>query len=296
MTTSLSSRIWKFLSTPSARRATPRRWPSTPPCRFLSTPSARRATPSDFYPYVRLYISIHALCEEGDGHQDRFSRRGGLFLSTPSARRATRSGQGVGKTALISIHALCEEGDRRVNGIRDYFNTFLSTPSARRATERLRKTILDSDISIHALCEEGDCHRAPGRHGEDISIHALCEEGDFRPRRCSERAVIFLSTPSARRATADKLVSKYTQKFLSTPSARRATGRGCNRSFRHLISIHALCEEGDGAPGGALQTPPDFYPRPLRGGRRCPIRPLRSSGVYFYPRPLRGGRPSMKAR
>ena len=34
----------EFLSTPSARRATPRRWLQMPRRTFLSTPSARRAT------------------------------------------------------------------------------------------------------------------------------------------------------------------------------------------------------------------------------------------------------------
>ena len=33
--------------------------------------------------------------------------------------------------------------------------------------------------------------------------------------------------------------------FLSTPSARRATQGAWNRRERVLISIHALCEEGD---------------------------------------------------
>ena len=58
--------------------------------------------------------------------------------------------------------------------------------------------------------------------------------------------IVFLSTPSARRATVPEIVvcSDLAQ-FLSTPSARRATsGRRCYRSARR-ISIHALREEGD---------------------------------------------------
>ena len=35
-----------------------------------------------------------------------------------------------------------------------------------------------------------------------ISIHALCEEGDRREKRRIKRMMEFLSTPSARRATA----------------------------------------------------------------------------------------------
>ena len=34
------------------------------------------------------------------------------------------------------------------------------------------------------------------------------------------------------------------------------------------ISIHALCEEGDNFLGGVCSDSQDFYPRPLRGGRR----------------------------
>ena len=59
--------------------------------KFLSTPSARRATgggrSSRWWPPT---ISIHALCEEGDGIDRAGKGAAGKFLSTPSARRATR--------------------------------------------------------------------------------------------------------------------------------------------------------------------------------------------------------------
>ena len=56
-----------------------------------------------------------------------------------------------------------------------------------------------------------------------ISIHALREEGDlFKDRR--------YKTPDG---------------FLSTPSARRATAPCFRRYSTGLISIHALREEGD---------------------------------------------------
>ena len=80
--------------------------------KFLSTPSARRATNYEYsLEYGEnisihalreegdaecrlddgiIYISIHALREEGDSWPVRFSLRGKKFLSTPSARRATR--------------------------------------------------------------------------------------------------------------------------------------------------------------------------------------------------------------
>ena len=58
-------------------------------------------------------------------------------------------------------------------------------------------------ISIHALREEGDrCggYYLPG--GRPISIHALREEGDGRGYDEIQTVNLFLSTPSARRATA----------------------------------------------------------------------------------------------
>ena len=57
--------------------------------KFLSTPSARRATRLWGLLYCLIGISIHALREEGDGRRGIFARFGLGFLSTPSARRAT---------------------------------------------------------------------------------------------------------------------------------------------------------------------------------------------------------------
>ena len=105
------------------------------------------------------------------------------------------------------------------------------------------------DISIHALREEGDLpdHR-PAFMCTMISIHALREEGDRRGILCYTIAVLFLSTPSARRATLLQRLPRQNQDisihalreegdfptcagqgrrypFLSTPSARRATAK-----------------------------------------------------------------------
>ena len=102
-------------------------------CRFLSTPSARRATGRWRGQGQAGAISIHALREEGDqvGVQchlvwsDFYPRppRGGRrfltckvynmhkFLSTPSARRATEQRHHSSYQRPISIHALREEGD-----------------------------------------------------------------------------------------------------------------------------------------------------------------------------------------
>ena len=55
--------------------------------------------------------------------------------------------------------------------------------------------------------------------------------------------------------------------FLSTPSARRATSIYQNQHQAILISIHALREEGDSKRHWIWARPPHFYPRPPRGGR-----------------------------
>ena len=101
--------------------------------------------------------------------------------------------------------------------------------------------------------------------------------------------------------------------FLSTPSARRATVLIFDVAQRLTISIHALREEGDTGRTVKRPDPSHFYPRPPRGGRRgscrdfshweeISIHALREEGdlkreltrltkmINFYPRPPRGGR------
>ena len=147
------------------------------------------------------------------------------FLSTPSARRATSSGESILPLEEISIHALREEGDKKAD-----------------------KTDLETErISIHALREEGDSsHVFKAAVIKVISIHALREEGDPAYQVANPNLGVFLSTPSARRATAKIdcphgafsisihalreegdharwITTTALRTFLSTPSARRAT-------------------------------------------------------------------------
>ena len=148
---------------------------------------------------------------------------------------------------MISIHALREEGDTSSKAV--YMPTW--------------------KISIHALREEGDIGAEQAAKYWMISIHALREEGDqYR----------YSFVPSL-------------HLFLSTPSARRATRGGKASAAKRKISIHALREEGDFWPVNVgchdtefLSTPSarratasgaagvagtiDFYPRPPRGGRQ----------------------------
>ena len=78
--------------------------------------------------------------------------------------------------------------------------------------------------------------------------------------------------------------------FLSTPSARRATHSKRLEARRDYISIHALREEGDPLARCLDYHGPHFYPRPPRGGRHPIGRKLILNARDFYPRPPRGGR------
>ena len=79
----------------------------------------------------------------------------------------------------ISIHALREEGDVTW--------TFI--------------ILMSHAISIHALREEGDGKKQQQTALRWISIHALREEGDVGGDYKNTVTIVFLSTPSARRAT-----------------------------------------------------------------------------------------------
>ena len=102
--------------------------------RFLSTPSARRATELPDVPLGSFLISIHALCEEGDPRCPRCTSPRCHFYPRPL--RGGRLLRHRGKAAFcgISIHALCEEGDALIDDMENIEREFLSTPSARRAT------------------------------------------------------------------------------------------------------------------------------------------------------------------
>ena len=121
---------------PRPPRGGRRLWRSCLPsgARFLSTPSARRATLRRLKQRREKPISIHALREEGDQKLHRIHTRTNQFLSTPSARRATVYHLFADQRRSISIHALREEGDLDYIDTAPTIEVFLSTPSARRAT------------------------------------------------------------------------------------------------------------------------------------------------------------------
>ena len=145
-----------------------------------------------------------------------------------------------------------------------------------------------------------------------ISIHALREEGDHLRCRLSLATSLFLSTPSARRATGC-FISFWCLSEISIHALREEGDQNIMlRAEQIWISIHALREEGNPISRRLRRKLSNFYPRPPRGGRptmppsfgsmeRISIHALREEGdwpmalmparaLHFYPRPPRGGR------
>ena len=93
------------------------------------------------------------------------------------------------------------------------------------------------------------------------------------------KAWLFLSTPSARRATDDNTFIQTYFQFLSTPSARRATASGRQRHHQRRISIHALREEGDILHSAGVASLQIFLSTP--SARRATVVVLRVVGCQF---------------
>ena len=146
----------------------------------------------------------------------------------------------------FSIYALRKEGDLGRGCFTVQLRYFYPRPprGGRRLPHQPGQSV--QQISIHALREEGDRTNTAGQINLGISIHALREEGDYNYYKIPGRRAVFLSTPSARRATrpcrpvlhrrryfyprpprGGRLcllgITPDFKAFLSTPSARRAT-------------------------------------------------------------------------
>ena len=173
-----------------------------------------------------VFISLPALRAEGDRHVMCRERPQARFLSTPSARRATR------QPVLL----------RRRGAI------FLSTPSARRATV----------VNVFTELPIYDFYPRPPRGGRPFRLQLL------RWKPC----YFYPRPPRGGRHAAKTPFDTAGLVFLSTPSARRATPWPATAHQRGRISIHALREEGDHARTRVPCGSTNFYPRPPRGGRQ----------------------------
>mgnify|MGYP000393946118 CR=1 FL=1 len=220
----------------------------------------------------------------------------------------------MGKWDEISIHALREEGDTAAH-LHGLIGHSISIHALREEGDHSGQGMFHSScvISIHALREEGDAttgawtasgtyfYPRPPRGGRPVDVFIAAALPYFYPRpprggrhgddKDDHSHVIFLSTPSARRATRRPVLCTVRYGgFLSTPSARRATTMFAS-SMPSILN---------------------FYPRPPRGGRpkrscaslllflflSTPSARRATSRVtiircvlpYFYPRPPRGGR------
>ena len=146
---------------------------------FLSTPSARRAT--------RRWTIVTRLWR---------------FLSTPSARRATMP-RGTTPAPPTNFYPRPPRGGRHRQHLpwRTDQDFYPRPPrGGRRSTPRVRGDA--ADISIHALREEGDTSRSSRRRWWSYFYPRPPRGGRRFSSAARARSKKFLSTPSARRATA----------------------------------------------------------------------------------------------
>ena len=131
--------------------------------------------------------------------------------------------QDMAQNGSISIHALREEGDFPVPPSHSSERHFYPRPP--RGGRPRPPGLPETPAYFYPRPPRGGRLEEVKNRADSklISIHALREEGDALLSHISLRNFIFLSTPSARRATRQR--------------------RGIRNDFS--ISIHALREEGD---------------------------------------------------
>ena len=233
---------------------------------FLSTPSARRATRWILLRLRCSRISIHALREEGD-HLRVLQAQDQTISIHALREEGDQDHRQVGSSDFISIHALREEGDDSTVGVGRQVE--ISIHALREEGDHPpRRSSRRKPISIHALREEGDVRQAatmpcpayfyprPPRGGRPCGR-------PWKPRRHTH---FYPRPPRGGRLFRDGVILSL-HIFLSTPSARRATYVAGYVTKKTYISIHALREEGDTSLSHLFLTSTDFYPRPPRGGR-----------------------------
>ena len=146
----------------------------------------------------------------------------------------------------ISIHALREESDEG------------------QSTRRTKW-----HISIHALREESDEYSTRPQEPQSISIHALREESDQFVPFTAVSVKDFYPRPPRGERQSPTLLPRGFGLFLSTPSARRATRAHFVRLFsaRYFYPRPPRGERPQARAVGRIERG-YFYPRPPRGERR----------------------------
>ena len=209
-----------------------------------------------------LYISIHALCEEGDPWPLPFQPCRGYFYPRPL--RGGRQG------ALSQVIAAAQ---------------FLSTPSARRATSS----------PFDACVPWSDFYPRPLRGGRPALLRSCRSSHGFLSTPSARRATTaarlwtrrlpnFYPRPLRGGRPEDKYKELSAKLFLSTPSARRATQKPPRVPQEHQHFYPRPLRGGRRpSPFSYRAGGYHFYPRPLRGGRPCPLHfqpPLRSISIH----------------
>ena len=246
--------------------------------RFLSTPSARRATQDQIHHLWRGGHFYPRPPRGGRPSQPSFRIHLTPFLSTPSARRATKSKRTARIFTPISIHALREEGDRNAKGQQTVHFIFLSTPSARRATVdtaggvQITTRFLSTPSARRATPASMACsllrpyfYPRPPRGGRPRAQRKRPDMRNFYPR-----------PPRGGRRFANAIEMELIHFYPRPPRGGRRGHSVCGILFRQ-ISIHALREEGDLTGLVGVDIVPNFYPRPPRGGR---------PSEFFYSKPF----------
>ena len=170
------------------------------PGQFLSTPSARRAT---------SWPSVQPMWQKN------------FYPRPPRGGRPERQER---KDREMDFYPRPPRGGRHMDDVTIYAAAkFLSTPSARRATGEQLKRQGDPHISIHALREEGDDRLTNLPRGEQNFYPRPPRGGRPTPRRALQSVRNFYPRPPRGGRPWPFAACWTTPIFLSTPSARRAT-------------------------------------------------------------------------
>ena len=144
--------------------------------------------------------------------------------------------QPLAQTLEISIHALREEGDCR------WMPPLSTTPYFYPRPPRGGRP-----AGLPLRCASIYFYPRPPRGGRPAGLPLRCASIYFYPRpprggrrhwpSYAGRLLIFLSTPSARRATQGSSTFTTQEIFLSTPSVRRATAK-TERKYSAFVSLY----------------------------------------------------------